>query len=372
MENRENFDQFETHEENSTMSTSETIDDSISTTKFETDETSYDKGENRAEESHGLSVASMITGIMAIVVPYVGLITGILAIVFFAIHRKKNNGETNGLAKAGLITGIIGIVVVQIIIFITIIALVSIPNLERSRESKDLSTLDTIASAASVVIANDGTNIDYIDIEVESDGSGYVKETVDTDYEKHFVEALDEQMDIKKSNLSSSVCSGENIYVKFDGELVVGVKGDPEAKYVKNDEGELATFRVSSGRNPELERSRESKDLSTIDTIASAASVAIANVGDTADYVDIEMASDGSGWIEETVDTEFEKQFVELFGEQMDVKTVKLSCAACSKKNIYIKYDGSLVAGVKGNPTAQYATDSTGGNATFSVNASEW
>ena len=60
-------------------------------------------------ESKGFGITSLVCGIIAILFcwcPVVGLVTGILSIVFYAKQRKIN---TNGLATTGLVTGIIGL-----------------------------------------------------------------------------------------------------------------------------------------------------------------------------------------------------------------------------------------------------------------------
>jgi len=55
--------------------------------------------------SNGFSVASLVLGILSLIIPYISTVLGILAIVFYK-HSTKD-----GKAKAGLITGIIGLVV---------------------------------------------------------------------------------------------------------------------------------------------------------------------------------------------------------------------------------------------------------------------
>lgn len=53
-------------------------------------------------------VASLVCGIVGIIIPYIGLILGILAIVFS--HRQKRI-QPNGMATAGFVLGIIAIVI---------------------------------------------------------------------------------------------------------------------------------------------------------------------------------------------------------------------------------------------------------------------
>lgn len=69
-------------------------------------------------KSNGIAVASLITGIVSIVlcwVPIIGLVSGILGIIFYAKAKKAiDTGmmlpNAKGMATGGLITGIIGLV----------------------------------------------------------------------------------------------------------------------------------------------------------------------------------------------------------------------------------------------------------------------
>jgi hypothetical protein len=64
-------------------------------------------------KSNGYGIASMVLGIMSILVSWIvfagvgGVICGILAIIFSVKQRKSN---PNGVATAGLVTGIIGLI----------------------------------------------------------------------------------------------------------------------------------------------------------------------------------------------------------------------------------------------------------------------
>jgi len=64
----------------------------------------------------GFDIASMILGITAIIpgccCTYIGIVLGILAIVFSILFTKANAGMNvkTGFAKAGLILGIIGVI----------------------------------------------------------------------------------------------------------------------------------------------------------------------------------------------------------------------------------------------------------------------
>lgn len=80
-----------------------------------------------APKTNGKSIAAMVLGILSIVVPYIGLIIGIVGIVFSSLSLKeiKRTGEQGrGMAIAGMVTSIIGTVLYAIILFFIIIALV--------------------------------------------------------------------------------------------------------------------------------------------------------------------------------------------------------------------------------------------------------
>ncbi|WP_425453990.1 DUF4190 domain-containing protein [Paenibacillus flagellatus] len=78
-------------------------------------------------KTNGKSIAALVLGILSIVLPYIGLIIGIIAIVFASLSFKeiKRTGEQGrGMAIAGLVCGIIGTAIYAIIVLIVIIAAV--------------------------------------------------------------------------------------------------------------------------------------------------------------------------------------------------------------------------------------------------------
>lgn len=84
-------------------------------------------------QTNGPATTSMVLGIISLLC--LGLITGIPAIIFGVIGRKKAtemNGEGSGQAVAGLILGIIGVVWSVIAIVIFIIAAATADNTVRS------------------------------------------------------------------------------------------------------------------------------------------------------------------------------------------------------------------------------------------------
>ncbi len=71
-----------------------------------------------AETNNGKSIASMVLGIVSIptsFIPLIGLVLGILALIFYKkakrlIRENPSRYGGNGMAIAGLVTGIIGII----------------------------------------------------------------------------------------------------------------------------------------------------------------------------------------------------------------------------------------------------------------------
>jgi uncharacterized membrane protein len=76
----------------------------------------------------GRSITSLVLGILSLGIPYIGLILGIIGIVFSKkafreIEQYNYNGK--GMAIAGLVTSIVGCAIYGIIILIFIIILIS-------------------------------------------------------------------------------------------------------------------------------------------------------------------------------------------------------------------------------------------------------
>ena len=65
----------------------------------------------------GFAITSMVLGICALVIPYGGIVLGILAVVFASVSRKKNEFG-RGMAIAGLVTGIVALALWLIVIII--------------------------------------------------------------------------------------------------------------------------------------------------------------------------------------------------------------------------------------------------------------
>lgn len=79
-------------------------------------------------KTNGKSIAALVLGILAVVIPYIGLIIGIIAIIFANISLKeikKTGDQGRGMAIAGLVCGIVGTAIYAIILLILIIAFAS-------------------------------------------------------------------------------------------------------------------------------------------------------------------------------------------------------------------------------------------------------
>ena len=79
--------------------------------------------EKKNKVTHAWGIASLVLGIVSLllfIAPYFGLPLAILAIVF---HSKQKKIEPTGVSTGGLVTGIIGIVINSIMLFIVLVAL---------------------------------------------------------------------------------------------------------------------------------------------------------------------------------------------------------------------------------------------------------
>jgi hypothetical protein len=77
-------------------------------------------------KSNGYGIASLVLGIISIILcwaPLVGLVSGILGIIFYA---KQKRISPSGLAVGGLVTSIIGLVFSIIYTIMWIIAAITI------------------------------------------------------------------------------------------------------------------------------------------------------------------------------------------------------------------------------------------------------
>jgi len=70
----------------------------------------------KAASPSPFGIASLVTGIVGLF--FLGIVFGILAIIFASIAKKNNGGVRDGLSTAGLVMGIISLVVWLITIIV--------------------------------------------------------------------------------------------------------------------------------------------------------------------------------------------------------------------------------------------------------------
>jgi hypothetical protein len=87
--------------------------------------------EYQPPKTNGKSIAAMVLGILSVVLPYIGLLIGIIAIIFASISLKeikRNQEQGRGMAIAGLVCGIVGTAIYALIILIVVFAVTSFYN----------------------------------------------------------------------------------------------------------------------------------------------------------------------------------------------------------------------------------------------------
>lgn len=76
-------------------------------------------------KTNSKSIAALVLGILSVMIPYLGFLIGIVAIVFASISLKEiklRMEQGRGLAIAGLVCGIIGTAIYAIIILFILAA----------------------------------------------------------------------------------------------------------------------------------------------------------------------------------------------------------------------------------------------------------
>lgn len=95
-------------------------------------------------EGQGLAITSLVLGILAIItclVWYIGIVLGVLAIIFGTVSVKKRGRKK---AIAGIVTGSIGVILSLLIIWVVSAALPSLQRSQRDTARKnDISVLVT-------------------------------------------------------------------------------------------------------------------------------------------------------------------------------------------------------------------------------------
>ncbi|HLP79920.1 MAG TPA: hypothetical protein VK158_04755 [Acidobacteriota bacterium] len=90
-------------------------------------QTTSHKGSIKTVQSIGFGIAAFVMGLLSFI-PFIGIIFGILAIVFFYVQRKSG---VTGLAIAGLSMGIVGLIFqfLLLVIFLIILTQISTQSL---------------------------------------------------------------------------------------------------------------------------------------------------------------------------------------------------------------------------------------------------
>lgn len=153
--------------------------------------------------------------------------------------QKYLSGSNEGFSLVELI-----IVIAIMAILVGVVALAVIPNLERSRESKDMSTLDSACSALSIAVANAGGGAGSGTITIANGSASGNTNAVGS--------ALDEQIDLSTLKLSCGVAGGNSgsIFLVWNtssgSNTVMAYAGDgsTSCKYAKDDAGSAAVLRV--------------------------------------------------------------------------------------------------------------------------------
>ncbi|SEU20284.1 DUF4190 domain-containing protein [Paenibacillus sp. NFR01] len=76
-------------------------------------------------KTNGKAIAALVLGILSLIVPYVGILLGIIAIILAAISFKeiRRNGEQGkGMAIAGLVCAIIGTLIYALLLIFVVFA----------------------------------------------------------------------------------------------------------------------------------------------------------------------------------------------------------------------------------------------------------
>lgn len=148
--------------------------------------------------------------------------------------QKYLSGSNEGFSLVELI-----IVIAIMAILVGVVALAVIPNLERSRESKDLATLDSVCSALSISVATLGNQA--------SSGSFDVS-TVVAGASGIEGEMYNQLGDCSKMALTSGVGSGKKIICEYNTDtnsVRAYADGTPQCKYAKDDQGNDAILEVT-------------------------------------------------------------------------------------------------------------------------------
>lgn len=92
---------------------------------METNHSYQNYPQKKPHDKQGMAIAAMVLGILAVIVPYVGFVLGIIAIVMAVKTMKQippnTPGGARGMAITGLVCGIVGVAFYGIVILIFIV-----------------------------------------------------------------------------------------------------------------------------------------------------------------------------------------------------------------------------------------------------------
>jgi len=106
--------------------------------------------DSKHADSQGLAIASLILGVLAIPLVGIGLILGILAIIFGAVSLRHNQGRKKSIA--GIVTGSVGI----LISILLLVVFLAVPSLQAN--NKDTARKADVTNIASDVIEYSANN----------------------------------------------------------------------------------------------------------------------------------------------------------------------------------------------------------------------
>lgn len=162
--------------------------------------------------------------------------------------QKYLSGSNEGFSLVELI-----IVIAIMAILVGVVALAVIPNLEKSRESKDLTTLDSLVSGVTTALANDPS----LTSGSKSKGSLTISAVNSNASSSSLEKAVFEQLgDLSATKMVSSASKGEVPKVEYDMSTGKGIvrayvgtdaTSAYECKYTKGDDGNLKKLIVSNG-----------------------------------------------------------------------------------------------------------------------------
>lgn len=160
--------------------------------------------------------------------------------------QKYLSGSNEGFSLVELI-----IVIAIMAILVGVVALAVIPNLEKSRESKDLTTLDSLVSGVTTAIANDPS------ITTNGSTATLTLSSVTSSATSGIEKAVYEQLgNLSKTTMVSSAGKSGDLTVEYTiGGSVSTVRayvagsssGVATCKYTKDDQGNAKPLEVKNG-----------------------------------------------------------------------------------------------------------------------------